>query len=282
MLDGGDESLVLDAADQLADQVGGQAGVLGEGLEVPAGVRGADEVGHGGQDDVLAEGPALAADDASVLAGQRRVEGGGEQHGRGQCGGGPVDPYPCGPVGQAQGRDAQPRYAGHVSGLAPGGGVDSPVQQGGLLLEGEPLQQGVDPGGASGPGSGAGAAPGGGCARRAARGPPRDGAGRRHGRGASAGSQRDTGRARRRDQPHRRTSGHVLAHGCSLRRGSAGAARAGPLPVPLCAAGPRARPRRATGGAQVQPSGRGGRLSVVRRGSSWRWTRASVRCPRAM
>ncbi len=47
VLDGGDEALVLDAADHLAHQVGGQAGVLGEGLEVPARVRGADEVDHG-------------------------------------------------------------------------------------------------------------------------------------------------------------------------------------------------------------------------------------------
>ncbi len=252
MLDGGDESLVLDPADELADQVGGQPRVLGEGLEVPAGVRGADEVGHRGQYDVLAEGPALAADDASVLAGQRRVEGGGEQHRRGQCGGGPGDPYPGGPVGEPQRRDAQARHAGHVAGLAAGGGVGGPVQQGGLLLQGEPLQQGVDPGGASRPG----AAPGGGGAR---------GGG---GRGAAAGCEDRAHPARRCDQPHRRTSGHVLAHGCSLRRGSAGAARAGPLPRPLCSACPRARPRRATAGAQVQPSGRGGRVSAVRRGSS--------------
>ncbi len=118
VLDGGDEPLVLDPADHLAHQVGGKARVLGEGLEVPAGVGGADEVGHRRQQDVLAECPALAADDPPVFAGQRRVEGGGEQDRRGQRGGGFGDPHSGGSVGEAQRRDAEAWYAGHIAGLA--------------------------------------------------------------------------------------------------------------------------------------------------------------------
>jgi hypothetical protein len=87
VLDGRDESLALDALDLGGDQVTGEQRILAEGLEVAARVRGADEVDHRGEQDVLAQRASLAADDLAVAAGEFGVEGGGEQDGRREGGG---------------------------------------------------------------------------------------------------------------------------------------------------------------------------------------------------
>lgn len=166
VLDGGDEALALDAADLLGDQVRAEQRILGEGLVVASGVRGPDQVDHGRQEDVLAEGAALAADDLAVLAGERGVEGGGQQHGgrqRGRVGG---DADPGRSVGESERRDREPGHTGDVAGLAEALGIVRAVQEADLLVQSEAGDQRFHPaGGRGGPeragGGGEGAGRGG-------------------------------------------------------------------------------------------------------------------------
>ena len=107
-----DHAVLLDGLGDLDAHHAAQVRVLGEVLEVAPGDRRAVQAHAGALEHVLAEGRGLRADDRAVLAGQARVEPGGQADGHGQGGGrrgrGAVaHAHAHGAVGDAEARDAQ-------------------------------------------------------------------------------------------------------------------------------------------------------------------------------